>query len=376
MLEVAESVRLHGAAYRARVGARLPPGHARALRDLAACRTAALGGHVTQCDHCGQQVHAYHSCRNRPCPKCHRNQTERWLAHQRARLLPCPYYLLTFTLPADLRPLARAHPKKIYGLVMRTAAAAVQTLARDPRYVGGRVGCLAVLHTWTRALLYHPHVHLLVTAGGLSGDGTQWLAPQPPAFLVPVRALSVLFRAKVCAALKKTGLLARAAPPVWQQPWVVHCQPAGGGPQVLDYLGRSVCRIAISNSRLERIEAGQVTFRYRDNRSQQLRRVTLSGVEFLHRFLQHVLPPGCTKVRYYGLWSPTCRGHLEHARMLLSTPPTSASSAEPPAASVEPAAIPPCASPASPPHPARCPHCQVGTLLLVEVLRPHRSRSP
>lgn len=368
MLEVADVVRRHGAAYCARFGPSVAPSQRRALRDLAACRTPACGGHVHQCDRCGRTVYAYHSCRNRHCPKCHRTQTERWLAAQRARLLPCAYFLLTFTLPGALRTLARIHQRIVYGLLMRCAAAALQTLAFDPRYVGGRLACVAVLHTWTRAMLYHPHVHLLVTAGGLSRDGTQWLRTKHPAYLVPVQALSVLFRAKLCTGLKKAGLLAQVPAAVWQKGWVVHCQPAGSGQQVLAYLGRYVCRIAISNSRLERFEDDQVTFRYRDNRTHELRRVTLSGVDFLHRFLQHVLPRGCTKVRYYGLWSPRGRGHLDHARTLLSAPPR--------AASLEPAAIPPSASPASPSLPARCPYCQVGTLTLIEVLRPHRSRSP
>jgi hypothetical protein len=275
--------------------------------------------------------------------------------------LPCGYYLLTFTLPAELRALARDHPRTVYSLLMRCAAAALQTLAGDPRYVGGRLGCLAVLHTWTRALLYHPHVHLLVTAGGLSADGTQWLAPRHPAFLVPVAALSVLFRAKLCAGLQRAGLLAPVPPTVWQQGWVVHCQPAGQGEQVLEYLGRYVFRIAISNSRLEQIAGGQVTFRYRDSRTHALRRVPLSGIEFLQRFLQHVLPRRCTKVRSYGLWSPTGRSHLEQARALLTPAPAA------------PTAPPELGAPAAPP---RCPHCQRGTLVVVAILTPHRSRSP
>jgi putative transposase/transposase-like zinc-binding protein len=368
MLEVADILRLHGAAYGARFGKALNPSQRRALRDLQVCRTPACGGHIQQCAQCGRTVYAYHSCRNRHCPKCHRAQTDRWLAAQRARLLPCPYYLLTFTLPSELRALARDHAKAVYGLLMQCATAALQTLARDPRYVGGQLGVLAVLHTWTRALLYHPHVHLLVTAGGLAADGTQWLAPRHPAFLVPVHALSVLFRAKLCAGLKKAGLLPRVLPAVWQKSWVVHCQSAGRGEQVLDYLGRYVFRIAISNSRLERLDAAQVTFRYRDNRTHVFRRVTLSGVEFLQRFFQHVLPRGWPKVRYYGLWSPTCRWQLENARTLLSAPPVPATA--------PPVALTPPAVPAGPPHPARCPHCQGGTLRLVAILRPHRSRSP
>ena len=285
MLEVADILRLHGAAYRAQVGDRLLPSHARAMRDLEQCRTAYFGGHVAQCDHCARQVYVYHSCRNRHCPKCHGAQTERWLEAQRARLLPCPYYLLTFTLPSELRARARAHQKVVYGLVMRCAAAALQTLARDPRYLGADIGCLGVLHTWTRAMHYHPHVHLLVTAGGLSADGAQWIAPPHPAYLMPVRALSVIFRAKLGIALKKAGLLEQVPSLVWKKDWVVHAQPAGQGLKVLEYLGRYVFRIAITNSRIEQIEHGQVTFRYRDNRSQQVRHVTLPALEFLARFL-------------------------------------------------------------------------------------------
>src|SRR5213080_839039 len=168
MLEVADVFRLHGAAYRQQCGETLSSVQKQTLRDIAACRTPFFGGHVYQCDHCQQNVFAFHSCGNRSCPKCHKNQTERWLEKQRGHLLPCSYFLVTVTLPAELRPLARAHPKKIYSLLMKAAADALQKLAADPQYLGGRLGILAVLHTWTRAMLFHPHVHMLVTAGGLT----------------------------------------------------------------------------------------------------------------------------------------------------------------------------------------------------------------
>jgi hypothetical protein len=251
---------------------------------------------------------------------------------------------------------------------MKSAAAALLTLARDPRYVGGRLGCLAVLHTWTRALVYHPHVHLLVTAGGLSTDGTAWVAAKYGNYLVPVHALSQIFRAKICAALNRAGLLDQVPPGVWSTPWVVHCQHAGRGQKVLDYLGRYIFRVALANSSLERIQDDQVTFRYRDNRTQHLQRVTLSGIEFLQRFLQHVLPRGCTKVRYYGIWSPTCRRQLDQARTLLTLPPP---------APTEPASIlqPPAPAAADPP-PMRCPQCRTGILIRVGVLAPQRMRAP
>jgi len=356
MLEVAEIIRRHGAAVRALLGERLLPSQARVLRDLVACRTAACGGQLTQCTACGRQVYRYHSCRNRHCPKCGGDQIAQWLDRHRAQLLPCRYYLVTVTLPSALRAVAFRHQAVVYGALMQTAAAALQALAADPRYVGASLGGIAVLHTWTRALLYHPHVHLLVTAGGLSADRARWVPPRHPAFLVPVRALSEIVRAKMCAALKRAGVLEQGSPPVWTTSWVVHATPAGNGEQVLDYMARYLFRVAISNSRLEQIANDQVTFRYRDNRTQGMRHATLSGVEFLRRLLRHVLPRGCTKVRYYGLWSRTRRRDLEHARQLLTASPSTPSPATPPR---DPTPLPLAPS---------CPLCHAGTLILIAVL--------
>ena len=193
MLEVADIIRLHSAAYRKQYGNTLTPDHKRALRNIAACRTPFFGGHVYQCDHCREKIFSYHSCGNRCCPKCHQHQTERWLNDQRSRLLTCAYFLVTFTLPSQLRPLARSHPKQIYGLLMKFAADALRSLARDPAFLGARPGILAVLHTWTRAMLFHPHVHMLVTAGGLSEGGQVWVDRKHPLFLVPDPALSVIW---------------------------------------------------------------------------------------------------------------------------------------------------------------------------------------
>src|SRR5882724_3667071 len=362
MLEVAEIFRRHGAAYRAQY--QLLPSQTRAMQDIEACRTAYFGGHLKQCDHCGGQVYAYHSCRNRHCPKCHGQQTERWLAQQQARLLPCSYFLLTFTLPAELRPLALANQKQVYGLLMRSAAAALQKLALDPRYLAGRLGCLAVLHTWTRAMLYHPHVHLLVTGGALSPDSKAWLPARHANYLVPVQALSLIFRAKFSAALKRAGLLDDVPPVVSRKDWVVHCQPAGQGREVLNYLARYIFRVALTNSRLERFVQGQVTFRYRDNRCQQLRRSTLPAEQFIHRFLLHTLPRGCAKVRYYGLYAPASRQQLQQALSLLGLPTANAP--------VE--ALPHQPQPAlfTKTEPAPCPFCRQGHLLQLAVLPPQR----
>ena len=360
MLELADIVRAAGEVYQRLHGATLLPSHRRALRDIVACRTPALGGHVHACDHCGTRQYSYHSCRNRHCPKCHGEQTRRWLDRQRARLLPCAYFLLTFTVPAELRALARSHQKRVYGVLMRAAAAALLTLTADPRYLGARPGVLAVL--------YHPHVHLLVTAGGLRGSDQTWVPPRHAAFLVPGRALSRLFRGKVRAGLRTAGLLEQVPRAVWRHEWVVHVQPAGTGEKVLEYLARYVFRIALVNSRLERFEAGQVTFRYRDGRTGLLQRCTLDAVAFLGRFLQHVLPQGFTKVRHYGLFSPSRRDLLAQAREQLI-----AASASPPA---DPAPIAPATTPAPPSAPCRrCPACGIGVLHIVDTLRPC-GRSP
>jgi hypothetical protein len=250
---------------------------------------------------------------------------------------------------------------------MKAAAAALQKLAADPRYLGARLGALAVLHTWTRAMLFHPHVHMLVTAGGLASDGQTWVEPKHPKFLVPDPALSIIFRAKFCDGLKKVGLLAHAPVSVWKKNWVVHSQHAGRGDKVLDYLGRYVFRIAISNSRLESIDNGMVRFRYRDNRSQEIRRVTLPGIEFIARFLQHVLPRGAVKVRHYGIFSPSSKSKLARARQLRS-----------PHSSVPVQSPSPPQQVAAPHSPGRdwptCPLCRIGTLVLIGPVE--RSRPP
>lgn len=363
MLEVAEIFRRCAPAYGATHT--LLPSQARALRDIQHCRTAFFGGHIAQCDHCGRLRYAYHSCRNRHCPKCHGQQTGRWLEQQSRHLLPVPHYLLTFTLPAQLRALARSHQKQVYGLLLKTAAASLLKLTRDPRYLGAQPAILSVLHTWTRALLFHPHAHLLVSAGGW--DGSRWVAPPNPAFLVPVRALSVIFRAKMREGLRRAQLLDQVPAQVWCQPWVVHCQHAGSGQKALDYLARYVFRVAIANSRLEAFDGDRVTFRYRDNRTQEIRRVILPAQEFIVRFLQHTLPKGFAKVRAYGLASVSRRTLCEELRQKL-TRPMSAGHSE--------AVLP--HSPALAPAEAKplCPHCGIGHWIVLEILRPQRRFPP
>jgi putative transposase/transposase-like zinc-binding protein len=367
VLEIADIVRAAGPELCARLA--VLPSQKRALQAIQQCRTAALGGQVYGCMDCGKLQYSYHSCGNRHCPKCHGQQTERWLEKQRGRLLPCPYFLLTFTLPSELRALARSHQKLFYGLLLNAAAASIQKLCADPKWLGAQPALMGVLHTWTRAMLYHPHAHFLVSAGGWSADGQRWVSAKHPNFLMPVRALSVIFRARVRDRLMRAGLFQQIPAKVWKQKWVVHAQHAGSGQKVLDYLGRYVFRIAISNSRLQTLEDGQVTFRYRDNRTQQLKGVRLPVQQFLQRFLQHVLPMGLTKVRHYGLSSSACRQRHAAAMALLQTtsPPT------PPDTAPAPANL------NSRPHPepiARCPHCGTGRLVYFGQVLPARKIPP
>jgi hypothetical protein len=335
------------------------------MRDIEACRTAALGGHLRACDHCHTRQYSYHSCRNRACPKCHTDQTRRWLERQRARLLPCPHFLVTPTLPAELRPLARSHQNIVYRLLMTTAAEALLKLTADPRYLGARPGLLAVLHTWTRAMLYHPHAHFLVTAGGWrDGHDPRWVPSRRAQFLVPGRALSILFRAKFRDGLRRAGLFDQVPPEVWTQHWVVHVQHAGSGEKVLDYLARYLFRIALANSRLQRFEHGQVTFRYRDSRTGRTQRCTLDAMQFIARFLQHVLPAGFSKVRYYGLFSPARKPLLDQARAeLVASASTSTST---PAPSVPDPVGPVSTTDKHAPPP--CPFCGIGVMRVIETL--------
>ena len=366
MPTLADVVRAAGPAYRADRGDRLLPSQRRALADIAACRTAALGGSLYACDDCGALDYHYHSCRNRHCPTCQQDRAQDWLTRLRARLLPCDHYLLTFTLPHELRALARSHQKQVYAILLKAAAATVQALAADPAWVGGTPGILAVLHTWSRTLTYHPHAHLLVTAGGLSADGSAWIKPAHPRFLVPGFALSPIFRAKLRDALARAGLAAALDPAVWNRRWVVHVQSIGRGEHAALYLSRYVYRVALSNDRIERFTHGQLTFRYTPARTHEIRRMTLPVEHFLDRFLLHVLPRGFPKVRSYGLLSPSHKKKLERARHLLQRH----------AAAIAPAHEAPAETPAAPAAPAttaRCPLCHGSQLRFLQRFRPARA---
>jgi hypothetical protein len=319
MVELADIFRRYGPDYIDRFGSKMLPSHRRSLQDIVACRTEQMGGHLYCCGNpdCEHVVYAYHSCGNRSCPKCGQDKTQKWIEKQHNRLLPTHYFLVTFTLPAELRPIAHSNQKVIYNLLFKSSAAALQKLAKDPRFVGGDIGMMGGLHTWQRDMRYHPHVHFIVPGGGLSPDRSQWL-PSDTDFFVPVEALSPIFRAKFRDALKKTDLFDAVAAKVWQKPWVVHCKPVGDGNRALKYLAPYIYRIAITNNRIEKLENGQVSFRFKNSDTDQWQTATLPAFDFIHRFLQHVLPKGFVKIRYYGFLSPIKKNLLAVAKYLLS----------------------------------------------------------
>src|ERR1035441_4826404 len=316
-LEVADVFRQYGEAFLKRWGHTVSPQQRKALRDIGACRTAALAGHIEQCDSCPHEVIAYNSCRNRSCPKCQSTARDRWLAERAKELLPVPYCHVVFTVPESLAMLILQNAQLVYGLLFRAVSQTLLEIAADPRHLGAQIGFLAVLHTWSQTLLHHPHIHCVVPAGGLAPDGSRWI-PCRRKFFLPAKVLSRLFRGKFLALLrdafargelqfhgKLTPLRAPARfhaflHPLQDAEWVVYAKPPFGGPEyVLKYLARYTHRVAISNGRLLRLENGRVTFQWRDSKDKnRIKAMTLDAVEFIRRFLLHILPPGFVKIRH------------------------------------------------------------------------------
>ncbi len=347
-LEIADIVRRHGAPFLDSHGATLSAEQRRVLKDIASCRTAALGGHVSRCDHCAHQQISYNSCRNRHCPKCQAAARAEWLDDRASELLPVPYYHVVFTLPQEIAALALQNQRVLYGLLFRAATETLREVAANPQRLGAQIGGLAVLHTWGQNLSHHPHVHCVVPGGGFSSDGSTWVSCRDNFFL-PVRVLSRVFRGKFMAGLRRArqkgqlvflgaqaGLSEVAAFEEWldqsvRNEWVVYAKAPFGGPeQVLKYLARYTHRVAISNQRLLSCEEGQVTFRWKDYADGSAQKaMTLSADEFLRRFLTHVLPRGFVKIRHFGFLANRYRQQqLALARKLLNVaeapPPTTA----------------------------------------------------
>lgn len=387
-VELADIVREHAAAYRA--AHVLVPAQHRALRAIESCRTEALGGHVAQCERCGEQRYHYHSCRNRHCPKCQSLARERWLAARRAELLPVPYFHLVFTVPHELNALTQGNPRALYGLLFQSVSDTLIEFGADSRWLGGRIALTLVLHTWGQTLGQHLHLHALVAAGALHRDG-HWIGAREQ-FLFPVRALSKLFRGKFLAGLK--GLLQRRAlslagatraldgpdaqhrllDTLYAKSWVTYAKrPFAGPEQVLNYLGRYTHRVALSNDRLLPAEPEQVRFRYKDYADGSRHKViTLPAAEFLRRFLLHVLPRGFMRIRHYGiLANRTKHQALGLAREAMACALTSVDAPKPESARelwLRVAGV----------DIDLCPRCSAGTLRLIGPIpaRAHAPRAP
>lgn len=383
-LEVADIVRAQGTRFLARNRSWIHWTHQKVLRAIAHCRTAALGGHLHHCTACGYRAIAFHSCRNRHCPKCQVAARRRWLAAREKELLPVRYLHVVFTLPHQLSPLLLQNKKLLYDLLFRTAAETLLEVALDPKHLGAHIGFLAVLHTWGQNLLHHPHIHCVIPAGGPSPDLRRWVHPRDHFFL-PRRVLSRVFRGKFVAGLKQrhpqlvlSGALqplqqkqafASFLRPLFRQEWVVYLKPPFGSPQhVLRYLAGYTHRVAISNHRLVAFEDDQVTFRWKDYaHANKQRMMTLSSQEFLRRFLLHVLPRGFVRIRFYGFLAQRRRARLlSVCRQLLQPFPEPLSAAQPNSSSS---------------HLLRCPRC-ASPLHILEILLPtvtsaaHRNATP
>lgn len=385
-LEVADVFRAGERGFLAHYGPTLSREQRRAFRAVTQCRTAALGGHVQRCSDCGHEKVHYNSCRNRHCPKCQAMARAAWLEKRESELLPVPYFHIVFTLPHELAPLALQNKRVIYGLLFRAASRTLIEVAADPKHLGAQIGCLMVLHTWGQNLMHHPHVHAVVTGGGLSPDGSRWvhgkISERRQPFFAPAKILSRVFRGKFIALLKQAftsgelgfhgqlrplsdaaafqGLLNQAV----RHDWVVYAKRPFASPScVLKYLARYTHRVAISNQRLVTLGEGQVSFRYKDYAdAQQAKIMRLSTAEFIRRFLMHTLPSRFVRIRYFGLLANRHRdARLDKCRGLLGVAPA----LELPDQDTETLTDTPGESP-----PVKtCPVCRRGTLLRIDLPR-------
>jgi hypothetical protein len=382
-LELADVFRTHEADFLTVWGPVLSPSQKKALRDIRDCRTSALGGHVEEYD-CGHRVILYNSCRSRSCPKCQAMARAHWLAEREKELLPVPYFHVVFTLPQQIGRLALQNPRPIYSILFRAVSETLLTIAADPKRLGAAIGFLAVLHTWGQNLHIHPHIHCVAPGGGIAPDGARWIA-SGSSFFLPVEVLSARFRHTFLIYLREAfrkgqlqfhGELAALAQPdafaalcdhSGKIKWVVYAKAPFGGPEpVLKYLARYTHRVAISNSRLLSLENGQVSFQWKDYADQnRTKTMTLDAVEFMRRFLLHVLPRGFVRIRQFGFLANRVRSQkLALCRSLLNcqSPVTNPG---PPAASDADSKVPN-------PESHRCPICKLGRLVLAEVIPPDR----
>jgi hypothetical protein len=339
LIPLAAVLRRHWPAYERQYRARLLPSHRHAVAALLSCRTPALGGQLYRCG-CGQEHYAYHSCNHRACPQCGHADATEWLDRQRRKLLPVPYYLVTFTVPAQLRQIIRSHQNDLYPLLLRESAGALRDLARDHKDLGAQIGFLAVLQTWTRDLRYHPHVHCVVPGGGLSPDRRRWISPKREGYFLPQSVLARRFRTRRRQTLRQQHpqLYVQIPRAAWALDWVADVQPVGTGEPALKYLAAYVYRTALSAERILADDGQTITFSYKDSQDRSPRTVRLPAEHFLHRFLQHVLPRGLQRVRHFGFLSAAAKIQWQRVLALLDW-------------------LPPPRTPAPPSPAPMCPRC-------------------
>jgi hypothetical protein len=347
--------------YQKRFGHSLPQRHRQVLKKILLCRTPALGGQLFACPDCPGFLYRYHSCNDRHCPQCGQTDADDWLQRQRGRLLlPTPYFLVTFTVPEALRRFIRSHQQIALDLLFACSARALQELARNPRRLGADLGMLGVLHTWSRTLIFHPHVHYLIPGGGLSPDGREWIAARPK-FLLPVKALGAHLRTLFKTRLHKEhpDLFAQVPAKVWKRHWNVDSRPAGSGQNALRYLSRYVFKTATGNRKVQLLAEGKVRWSFRESKSGRATSLQLDPLEFMGRFLQHILPRSFARVRTFGWLHPAAKVRANRVRALLGQQPLLTAAEE---RAWNPPADPDCELPAGPRvvvcSAPLCPRCQ------------------
>lgn len=319
-MRLSDLFHLCGEAYLARYGDKMPPSHFKALHAILQCRTQEMGGKRYDCPKCKAKQYAYHSCNNRHCPQCGGDKTEQWLKKQFDRLLPVPYFFATFTLPEAFRTLFRSHQKFCYSLFFEASAQALKDLAANKRFVGGQIGFFGVLQTWAADLFYHPHIHYIIPGVALSNDHKHWIKIKNKKFLVHVLPLGIRFKTLFKQALEKKNpeLFSNVPDSVWRQDWVVHCEPAGYGREVIQYVAPYIYRTAMTDHRFLVLHDDQtVSFLYKDNETKKREPCRLEVMEFIGRYLQHVLPNGFVKVRYFGLMGANQGRLLQQLKWLI-----------------------------------------------------------
>jgi hypothetical protein len=385
-IEVADIFRAYGSQYRQ--DHNLPARHLRVMQAIEVCRTADLGGHKYQCDTCGSFIISYNSCRNRHCPKCQSLDQERWLEARKKEVLPTHYFHVVFTIPEDLRPVCLRNQEESYTILFRAVSETLKKLSRDRKHLGAEIGFICVLHTWSQTLIDHPHIHCIVTGGGLSFDKKKWVSTRSD-FFIPVKVLAKVFRGKFLEYLKQASELdkirfdGQISPlkerskfqeflkGLYRQNWHVYCKPPFKRPEkVMEYLGRYTHRVAISNDRIKKLENGKVIIRYRDYADgDKNKEMSLDAFEFIRRFLLHVLPDQFFKIRYYGILSARNRKtKLAKCKELLGVPIVETAE--------ERVSWQELLEKITGTDPTLCPHCKKGRLFLSEVIDPVHGRSP